>query len=212
MMMTSMAQRMTSSGAPTFLRSILAVTILLALNFLGGCVRSFEPVLKTDQLVTDEMVVGKWTAKSGKETVEIGSADEAKQFKVVFTDSEGKRGEFWGRLGEVKNLKIFEYRPIDPADSVGEFNKVMLIPTYSFLIIRQTAPDIIFTGMSLDWLKKYVAAHPDELRVVRRGDDMIITASTDELQAFLLRHAEDAGAFGEPQTYVYVDPAKKNKR
>jgi hypothetical protein len=61
------------------------------------------------------------------------------------------------------------------------------------------------------WFSKYIAAHPAELATVRPDytkDDLLISATTDDLQAFLQRHEKDEGFFGGDTTFVRPgDPA-----
>jgi len=49
----------------------------------------------------------------------------------------------------------------------------------------------------LDWLRQVLAADLDAVRHEKIGDDIILTAGTQQLQAFWLKHLDTAGAFGE---------------
>jgi hypothetical protein len=57
--------------------------------------------------------------------------------------------------------------------------------------------------MDPDWLQKYVDAHPAELATYRPDKDtLLITAKTEDFQAFLLRHERDDGAFGDDVAFT----------
>jgi hypothetical protein len=75
---------------------------------------------------------------------------------------------------------------------------------YSFLVVDQTTPQLAVCPMSVDWLKKYIDAHPGELAVAsEKPDDFLVTASTEDFQAFFLRHYKDPGAMDDKTTFVH---------
>jgi hypothetical protein len=49
-----------------------------------------------------------------------------------------------------------------------------------------------------DWLKKLVADNPKAIQHEKIDDEIILTASTKDLQTFWLKHLDTNGAFGEP--------------
>ena len=65
---------------------------------------------------------------------------------------------------------------------------------------------------SADWLKGHLKAHPAALRHERDKDRILLTASTRELQAFLVKHAETKRAFDEPLKLKQRDPQPPEDR
>jgi hypothetical protein len=49
--------------------------------------------------------------------------------------------------------------------------------------------------MDYDWLKKELEAKPDEIAFEKAdGDRILLTAPSDKVQAFVLKHADTPGA------------------
>ena len=193
------------------MRAMRILLCVLLSILAGGCVRSIQPVLKDDQLVLDDAVVGTWKPDDEKSLVEIQKPGDDKSYKVLYTDKDGKKGTFMVRLGRIQNLLVAEVRPDDPAPAASDVYKAHLLPVYSFLVIHQTTPDIRFVLMDPEWLEKYLKDHPDELHLSPAGeggrDGWVITSPTSDIQAFLLRHRNDAKAFGEEARLVRQGPA-----
>jgi hypothetical protein len=173
----------------------IGMTALLA----GGCISNTNPVLKPEQLITDKAVLGSWVENSDKNpmTADIHPPGDDKSAEVSFTtggnDAEGKKQhEATMRLGKINDLEVVEFK-LKPEDRDHRSQA-----PYVWAILRQAdAGGITADVMDTDWLKKYAVGHPDELATKPDpdGNSIIITASTDDFQKFLLAHAKDNGAF-----------------
>jgi hypothetical protein len=182
-------------------RSIVGTAFLLCLA--GGCVRSIQPVLKEDQLISDDHLLGNWVSSNGKSSGIVSAADEHKQYPLLYTDESGKKADLLVRLGKVGDMTIGEVTSAEPNPDASDVYKTYLLPLHSFAIIKKTTPQIVMTSMNDVWLGKYIAAHPTELATAKLDENTIlITASTDDLQAFIIRHENDSGAFGDTGTFV----------
>lgn len=172
-----------------------------------GCVRSVQPILKAEQVRADPTLAGDWKPADGKGLVQIQAPAEDKSYKVIYTDEDGKKGTFIVRLGKIQDLMVAELSPDDPALASSDVYKAHLMPLYSFFLVDRTSPDIQLRLMKPEWLEKYVKEHPDELQLLPepgKEHQGIVTSSTDQIQAFLLRHQKDADAFGEPARLLRV--------
>jgi hypothetical protein len=188
------------------MQRILPLIVPALLLLAGGCVRTTQPILNDDQLVTDNSVLGKWVTNEGKDSVEIRQRGEEKAYRIVYSDQENKKGVFIARLGKVGNLTVAELSADDPAPDASGAYKSLILPLYTFMVVDQTQPRLVLTSMSLEWLRKYVAAHPNELQVMNAsGDSPIVTAPTADFQAFLLRHWKDEGAATQSTTFARPD-------
>lgn len=184
-------------------RQFLILGLLPCVLFLQGCVRTIQPVLNDDQAIEDNALLGKWVTDDGKQTVDVQPGDQANFYRVTYADEGGKKGAFLGRIGKVGELQLIELQPDDPAPAASDVYKAHLLKMYSFLLVRQTKPNLVVSTMSADWLKKYIDAHPGELQSISPSkDDLIVTSPTADFQVFLLRHWKDEGAFGDPGTFV----------
>ena len=180
---------------------------VLTLLLISGCVRSVAPILTDTQVINDNSVLGRWNSTDdAKESIEVlAGVDSA--YKVLYHDKQDKTGNFVVRLGKVGDLVLAEIAPDEPANKDSDVYRAHLLPLYSFFWVVQTTPELKLRTISSDWLKKYVAAHPGELKTVGKPDDLVLGSTTEELQAFILKHSKDEGAWGDE--LKLVRPATK---
>jgi hypothetical protein len=181
-------------------RAVLFGLMVISL-LAGGCVRSTHPVLKDEQVNSNDALLGKWVSKDGKVSAELRPGDNNK-YKLSYTNGDGKTGNFLVRFGKIGDVQVAEMSADAFTPDTGDEYKSLLMPLYSMVVIQKTSPDLELTAISVDWLKKYVQAHPDELDVTN-PDELIVTASTDDFQAFFTRHLKDAGMLGETSVFVH---------
>jgi hypothetical protein len=187
------------------MKSKLPLLVLgAAAMLLGGCVvQCLHPLFAEAENISVPWLVGTWeqredTKVQGKWTFE---ADD-KHYKLAHTDEKGSRAVFQmtaGRLG----TNVFLCTQIkDPAPGweMNDFAAVHLLPVYSFARARRTEAGLTLAMMNLEWLMKLLGDNPKALsHVMRKVDNEyipLITASTEELQKFVTKYAEDEKAFG----------------
>ena len=125
--------------------------------FTPGCVRSVQPVLKDDQLITNSDVVGRWVSEDGKQSVQIDPLSTPdKVYSIRETNEDGTGGLYLARLGKVQDLTVAEIRASDPSPRGGppgdDEYKGHFLPLYSFLIVHETKPGIVISSLDSDWL------------------------------------------------------------
>ena len=71
------------------------------------------------------------------------------------------------------------------------------MPAHLLLKAEQIEPALKLAAMNPDWMQKHLKQHPEALahRVVSDGN-IVLAASTGELQKFVLAHLEDKEFFG----------------
>jgi hypothetical protein len=184
-------------------RAICWIGLMLCLA--GGCVRSIQPILKDDQVITDDRLLGSWVSSDGTGHGEITPGDTPKSYKLRYIDDkDGKVSEVLIRVGKVGDMTLAQSTIAGPPTDSGDLYNMHLLPVYCFALIKEMSPTrIVIKMMDDDWLGKYVKAHPDELATTKVDkDSLLITATTDDLQAFLIRHEKDDGAYGDDGLFV----------
>jgi hypothetical protein len=193
-------------------RLIALLAVLVVSITAGGCVRNAHAILKDDQVVANDAVVGKWVSKDGKVTAEL-KPGENNQYKLLYTNEEGKSGAFLVRFGKVGDNMVAELRADESfAEGANDEYRSLLLPLYTMIVINKSSPDRLeVTAISSDWLKKYTKDHADEIDVVNvGGQDLIVNSSTEDYQRFVLRHWTDKDMFGDPSLFVHRgDPTTK---
>jgi hypothetical protein len=181
--------------------------VLLVLTVLAtsiGCVRTIQPILRDDQVTTDNAVIGKWISDDGKTKLDIqSSGPDDKSYKLLYTDDKDKTGNFIVRLGKIDTVLLAEIHPAEPLPDASGVYKAHLLSLYSFVVVDQTTPKLVVSSLSMDWLKKYLQNNPTDLETAPVGnDDFIVSATTADFQAFFLKHWKDEGAMGGKETFV----------
>lgn len=174
--------------------SFCVVTSLI----VAGCVPSLHPIYKKGQAIFDSELVGVWDAERGPvpgRWVFSRHANEASYRLEYKRDDETEI--FRARLvkiGDQNYLDLSLSESNDFFDRLSDFGKshVLLVHTFARLNLEDDTATISF--LDPQWLSKLLSKDPAALRHERRGG-VVITATTEELQAFIEKHADDAAAW-----------------
>lgn len=186
---------------------ILFVGVLILL-FLGCPVRSIFPLFADKDMVFMPGLVGTWAnteenalMDTGEDTLSIKKAGEQNYYTVVWPV--GKSGDevkthtyfaYLGRLGDFWFLDSYQQIREDEEDHV--------IPAHMFHRLWLDGDTLRLATLDGDWLKEMIDKKEIDIAHLRRGDEVLLTASTPELQQLLRRFAEDREAFPGPAKYV----------
>jgi hypothetical protein len=196
----------------SFLAKRMVILGVLAVSLLaGGCVRMAHPILKDDQVTSNDALLGKWVSKDGKGFAELRPGDN-NRYKLTYTNEDGKTSSLIVRFGKIGDTSVAELSADAFTPNMGDEYKSLLVPVYMMVVIDKTQPQLVLRSPSIDWFKKFAEAHPDQLEV-NNTDDLIIQANTDDFQAFFTKHLKDDGILGDPAIFVHpgdptTQPAK----
>ncbi len=177
------------------------ITLLLATGIMlatAGCVPSLNPLYTKQDLVFEAALVGVWAEDdAGKDTWAFERSGE-EGYRLVYA-SDGKKGEFEVHLLKLGKTQFLDLYPDDAALSDlnrNDFYKAHLIAAHTFAKVTQIEPNLRMAFLNPDWLKEHLQKNPKAIRHEKINDDRIVlTASTKELQEFVLKHAGEA--FGD---------------
>ena len=151
----------------------------------------------------DPLLAGAWTpieAKEGsKETWAVTTVSE-KLFQLQQTDEEGRKAVFevrLAKLGERRFLDLYLIKAESDDVNLNALASMSLVPAHLILKVEQIGPTLKIAAMNPSWLKEFLKQHPDAIahRVVLDGN-VVLTASTSDLQKFVLEHADGENLFG----------------
>lgn len=187
--------------------------------FLCGCV----PVMSLHCLYTDadvtfeEKILGTWVqdTNDSKTTWEFTRLDEPKNaYKLIFTDEEGKKGSFVTRLVKLQDKLFLDaypselpWEPEDPNKVDWFFNGFFMVPAHTFIKVDAIEPQLKLRITLQDKMEELLKENPDAIKHTSIEDRLVLTASTKELQAFVLKYAEDKRLFVD-ETVLNRKPAK----
>jgi len=190
----------------------------LLAGLLGSCVPSLHPLYTDKELVFEEKLLGSW-GKESDQAWKFEKGQEEKSYDLT-TDEKGKKGEFTVFLVKIQDvskadkekeaarpaLLFLDLYPKEPKLETSDFYKFHLLPVHTFYKIEQIGPTLKMRAMNPDKLKKMLKDKPDLIKHEVRDDMVILTASTEQLQKFMLEHVNDEGLFAEPSEMERVEP------
>lgn len=163
---------------------------------LTGCVNSVHPLYTEGETVFREELVGDYELQVNDEASPTiwkveSIADEA--YRVTLP-SEG------GLEGDILIMHLVELDDQLYMDVYGLTDEGEIEPSSGHMIARvRLEEDVaVTTAINNNWLTAYLAEHPEELAVTQLEDRpyVTITAETEDLQRFIIAHAEE-GLFEE---------------
>jgi hypothetical protein len=176
---------------------------------LGGCV----PVMSLHSLYTKENVVfegkllGTWVDDpNGPEVIwEFTHIDEPKNaYKLICSDDKGKKGSFVAHLVKLENSLFLDVFPDefpcdtdDPNKTDWLYNVFFLVATHTFIKVDSIEPQLKMRLTDDDKMAELLKEDPNAVKHTSIEDRLILTASTKELQAFVLEYADDNRVFAD---------------
>lgn len=169
-----------------------------ALLLLAGCIPSLHPFYTARDLAFDPLLLGTWVPQDEKQTWAF-SAHEPDAYRLVYTDDKGRAGRFKVRLLRLEGKTFLDLYPADPPGELNEYYKAHLVKAHTFLHVRELARSRLeLAGLSFGWLDRQLKAEPGAIAHERRNGQVVFTADTRALQAFVLKHLGTRDAFGKP--------------
>jgi hypothetical protein len=174
------------------------ITAICLLLLLAGCVRSLQPLYTEQDLIFDENLIGCWSGEDSDESW-CFSKRGVKAYQLVYTDGPGTSGTFIVHLFRINEQVFMDLVPSTGPEgfSQNDFFKFQLVPAHSFAHVKQIEPTLRMRLPEPDWFRKLVEKSPDALRHEKVEREIIVTATTKEMQAFWLKHLDTKGAFGD---------------
>ena len=123
---------------------------------------------------------------------------------MIFIDEDGKKGSFVAHLLKLQGklfLDIYPrelpWDPDDPNKMDWPYNSFFLIPAHTFLKIDSIEPQLKMRLALESKVEELLKENPKAVTYTTVGERLILTASTKELQAFVLKHADDDRLFAD---------------
>jgi len=175
---------------------------------LGGCVpvMSLHPLFTKEDVAFDEKLVGTWVDDSNNtwEFKSVNNPPNPIAYELTFREGEDKKGSFLTYLVELENELFLDICPNklpceqqDLEKMAWPYNVFFLLPLHTFIKVDTIEPQLRMQLTDDDEMKKLLVEEPNAVKHELDGDTIILTASTKELQAFVLKYADDSRVFGE---------------
>jgi hypothetical protein len=204
---------------------IKKILFYLLAGILGGCVpvMSLHPLFTEEKLVFEKELLGKWLddPNSPKSIWEFKRIEDTTQkegelnppkkpkmaYKLILMNKEDNtKGSFFAHLVKLENRLFMDVYPSripcaepDPNED-WLLNTFFLIPGHSFVIIDSIEPQLKMRWTNQDEMEKLLKEEPNAIKHELVEDGIILTASTEQLQQFVLKYADDERVFSEETT------------
>lgn len=182
--------------------------ILLTGVILQGCITSLHPLYTDKDLVFDTRLVGTWQTDDPNETWKLENLlDKDKTtFKSQFINKnmyllthtvKGEKAEFQLNLVKLGNNYFIDLYP----GSLKEEDKLLqdhYLPVHSYAKIKIDSNGFELYYLNADLL--YELLSENRIKIKHESFDFykVITASTDELQKFIIKFADNKDFFTAP--------------
>jgi len=187
---------------------------------MGGCVPVFSlhPLYTKENVVFKQELLGTWTDPNSDNSIwQFERNDESKNaytLLVDFGNDDGAKGLFEARLVKLKDQLFLDVYPAergfeetmepleeaakDPNNSIWPLNFVFIVPVHTFLKVDSIEPTLTMRLTDDDLMEKLLEQDPKAVKHTVLEDKFVLTASTKELQAFVLKYADDERLFSLP--------------
>jgi hypothetical protein len=187
-----------------FLPAMSAIGIILLL--LTGCiVTSVYPFYTAKDVVFDQALLGDWIdavkTNEPNQFVRVERLGEKGYLVTAFTDSETNSTEaYLFRLKQQLFLDVF------PTNRSLDY-----LPVHQVSRVAGLTPKFESTDLNYDWLTKLLEQKPDAIGHLvlpekpgdTQGGRVVLTAETQELQRFILKHLDNTNAWKEPSIWKH---------
>jgi hypothetical protein len=184
---------------------IVLLVILMALILSGCLVKALHPFYKESDVVFEPALIGKWLDNdSSLWTIEqkkvsfLGPEKNVNSYKIIFSEKKDEESEFDVHLFKLNDQIYVDFIPVNV--KVPDLTSYHLVSVHSIAKI-----DISTDSLSLKWFNESWLAGLFENNKIRiphetipgeNGDNTyVLTASTDELQKFIIKYGNDPNAF-----------------
>jgi len=174
---------------------------------LGSCVpvMSLHSLYTKKDVVFEEKLLGTWVddPNNPETTWEFKRIEEPNNaYSLLFSDDEAKKGLFIVHLVKLQNRLFLDVYPSefpweidDPNKVKWLYNSFFLIPAHTFIKVDVIEPQLKIRLTNNEKMEELLSDDPNVVQHTSIEDRIFLTASTKELQAFVIKYADDIRVF-----------------
>jgi hypothetical protein len=177
------------------------------LTLLSGClVSSIHPFFRDKDIVFDPVMTGKWLdGDSSLWVIEPNMASEGfmepespdQKYSITYFEEPDRSGKFIGTLFRINGVQYVDFYPdTDEDNCVTELTCWHHFPTHTLARVQFNSDSILLYWFGEEWLSDML--EENRIRIKHETVDLgnnytrrVLTASTDELQKFIRKYAND---------------------
>ncbi len=174
------------------IRGVLLAVVLAA----GGCVPTLNSLFTSKDVTYDPALEGKWQNANTMWTIQPFDA-KGGRYRLHTEMKDQPPAEWHATLGTIGTNRFLELLPQRPKEiHPKSFYGGHFIQLRSFWKVALAGDTLTLTSMSTQWLETMLKQNKVTIKYEKQeGGMLFLTASTQELQDFVAKYADDPGAF-----------------
>ncbi len=195
------------------------ICLLLGAGLLTGCwQKSLNAFYTPGDVISDEKLARTWQEKKedadGKGQVWSFSQRDGNSYKLEIKDTD-ETHHYEAHLFKLDGHRLLDIVPTQ--------RTVSTIPAHNLFKVTEIGTNLQMAALNIDWMQKWLRKNPASLAHVavidpehcddREKDELVLTAETAALQAFLRGHGKDTDFFADTRVFEQIQTqtaAKKN--
>ncbi len=162
----------------------------------GGCIPTLNSLFTAKDLVYDPALEGKWQTAEATWMIQAFDAKSGR-YRLRTEMKDQPPSEWYATLGNIGTNRFLELLPQRPNEiHQKSFYGGHFIQLRSFWKVALASDTLMLTSMSTQWLEAMLVQNKVTIKYEKsEGGMLFLTASTQELQEFVAKYADDSGAF-----------------
>jgi len=185
----------------------IGVILFLSAIIMNGCViTSFNPFYLKSDLVTDDQILGQWIEK--KALLTFHKLDES-NYLLNYKDCEDPynapddfstctMAEFTVHLMKLGDNFFMDIYPRTFLNTDNLFSNLHIRATHSIARVEIGEEQLSVSLMDYNWMELYLEKNKSKLDHIITDDFVTLSATTMELQSFILEHQSETGFYSKP--------------
>jgi len=196
------------------------ILISFVIFLVSGCfVKSLHPFYKEDEVIFKKELTGNWLGndsstwkiEQGMKTTGLFKPDlPDNAYLITYTDKKGV-AIFIVHLFQLGSRYFLDFYP-EEVESTNDLMAIHLVPMHTVARVDMSPGKMVIQWYNEEWLiglfrqNKIRIAHEKvpttEGKIEEDNYQVVLTASTDDLQKFMLKYMDDPNAFKNDYTFV----------
>lgn len=175
------------------MRNLTLLIVVTGLLVCGCLVPSLHPLFTDKDIAVRSELIGDWASEDG-DALWLFQLEPDSSYSLAYVEN-NDTSWFVTHLVELRNRLFMDMYP-DPNDALSDAYKVHLVAAHTFSKINFDSGIVTISVLDTDWLRARNDSGKLNLAHELLGPgDLILTASTEELQIFMLSIVDDPDAF-----------------
>jgi hypothetical protein len=193
-----------------------AVSTIAALSLaLTACVLSIEPVIPESESTFEPALLGTWALGGAADTAVVGR-DGKSGYLIDYTDGEGERGQFEGRVGRLGGRMLLEVTPTALDLDASDGYTSLFLPGRLLFVVMVRDGEILTTQLRDDSLKvmlrrgELVTPYLDGVDDAGDGSGhLLLTGTSSQLRTWLEQYLERSGVLADTAVWQPVERGER---